>query len=98
MTLPLRITYLQTHPVQYMTPLFRFIAESRTDIELTVLYASIPSAVQQGVGFDEAFEWDLGLLDGYAHHVVAPHREGRRFDSDSLRGADVGPVDDAIAA
>ena len=98
MTSTLRVTYLQTHPVQYMAPLFRFIAEHRTDIELTVLYASMPSAAQQGVGFNEAFEWDLGLLEGYAHRVISTDQKGRRFDSDSLRGADVGPVDDAIAA
>src|SRR5262249_19089181 len=88
---------LQTHPVQYMAPLFRYIATERRDIELTVLYASTPMPEQQGVGFGEAFQWDVSLTEGYAHRVLVPPAEGRRFDSDSFAGADAGPVAEAIA-
>ena len=59
-----RITFVQTHPVQYMAPLFRHIAAHRRDIDLTVLYASTPMPDQQGVGFGEPFEWDVTLTDG----------------------------------
>ena len=69
MSAPYRVTYLQTHPVQYMAPLFRFIASTRRDIELTVLYASTPMPQQQGVGFDQAFVWDVDVLDGYERPV-----------------------------
>jgi glycosyltransferase involved in cell wall biosynthesis len=92
-----RITFVQTHPVQYMAPLFRHIAAHRRDIDLMVLYASTPMPDQQGVGFGESFEWDLTLTDGYTHRILQPPADGRRFDSDSFRGADVGSVGDAIA-
>src|SRR6185503_515654 len=72
------------------------IATHRRDIDLTVLYASTPMPDQQGVGFGEAFEWDLTLTDGYAHRILQPPAPGRRFDSDSFRGVDVGSVADAI--
>jgi glycosyltransferase involved in cell wall biosynthesis len=92
-----RITFVQTHPVQYMAPLFRHIATQRGDIDLTALYASAPMPDQQGVGFDESFEWDVTLTDGYAHRVLQPPAAGRRFGSDSFLGADVGSVAEAIA-
>jgi glycosyltransferase involved in cell wall biosynthesis len=92
-----RVTFVQTHPVQYMAPLFRHIAAHRRDIDLMVLYASTPMPDQQGVGFGEAFDWDVSLTEGYAHRVLQPPADGRRFDSESFRGADVGCVADAIA-
>ena len=93
-----RVTYVQTHPVQYMAPLFRYIAAERRDIELTVLHASTPTPDQQGVGFGEAFEWDVSLTDGYSCRILAPAASNRRFDSDSFGGVDVGPVGDALLA
>lgn len=39
-------------------------------LDLTVLYAMIPSASQQGTGFGVAFEWDRPLLDGYGYTVL----------------------------
>ena len=98
MTSRYRITFMQTHPVQYMAPWFRYIAAERHDLDLTVLYASTPMPDQQGVGFDRAFEWDISLTDGYRHQVLAPADSRRRFDSGSFRGADVGPVDEALIA
>jgi len=98
MTKPHRITFVQTHPVQYMAPLFRYIAAERHDLDLTVLYASTPMPDQQGVGFDRAFQWDISLTDGYRHRILAPAESSRRFDSSSFRGADVGPVDEALMA
>ena len=92
-----RVTILQTHPAQYMAPWFRYIASARRDIDLTVLYASTPLPEQQGVGFDEAFTWDVSLTDGYQNQVLAPPDPGRRFDAGSFSGADVGSVDEALA-
>jgi len=92
-----RVTFVQTHPVQYMAPLFRYVAAQRPEIDLTVLYASTPLADQQGVGFGESFEWDVSLTDGYAHRVFQPPAAGRCFDADSFRGVDVGSVAEAIA-
>ena len=92
-----RVTFVQTHPVQYMAPLFRHIAARRSDVDLTVLYASTPMPDQQGVGFSEPFEWDVSLTDGYTNRILQPAAHGRRFDSESFRGVDVGSVVDAIA-
>ena len=53
-----------THPVQYMAPWFRYLAEN-TDLDLTVWYATLPDKELQGVGFGQAFNWDTDLLQGY---------------------------------
>lgn len=98
MTVRYRVTFVQTHPVQYMAPLFRYIARERRDLDLTVVYASTPMPEQQGVGFGQAFEWDLSLTEGYKHHILAPAKSDRRFDSGDFVGADVGPVGDALLA
>ncbi len=98
MTTPCRVTFVQTHPIQYMAPWFRYIVEHRPDVELTVLYGSTPTANQQGVGFGESFSWDVALLEGYRYSVLSPPAAGRRFDSESFTGVDVGGLDEAIAA
>ena len=53
-----------THPVQYLSPLFRKLAEQ---IDLTVFYAHRPNAAQQGYGFGVPFKWDVDLTSGYTH-------------------------------
>lgn len=96
MTKRYRVTFLQTHPVQYMAPLFRYVATNSREIALTVLYASTPTREQQGVGFGEPFQWDVSLTDGYSNRILAPAASRRRFDSDSFGGADVGGVEEAL--
>jgi glycosyltransferase involved in cell wall biosynthesis len=91
-----RVTFVQTHPVQYMAPWFRYIATNCRDIELTVLYASTPTREQQGIGFGEAFHWDVGLTEGYSHRILAPADSNRSFDSDSFTGADVRGVEEPL--
>jgi hypothetical protein len=98
MTTPCRVTFVQTHPIQYMAPWFRYIAEHRPDVELTVLYGSMPTADQQGVGFGESFSWDVALLEGYRYSVLSAPAVGRRFDSESFTGVDVSGLDETIAA
>jgi glycosyltransferase involved in cell wall biosynthesis len=98
MTALCRVTFIQTHPIQYMAPWFRYIAEHRSDVELTVLYGSTPTANQQGVGFGEGFSWDVPLLEGYRNSILSSSAAGRRFDSESFTGVDVGGLDEAIAA
>jgi len=60
---------VETHPIQYKAPLFRKLAADPR-IDLTVFYAMIPDAAQQGAGFGVPFEWDLPLLGGYRHEVL----------------------------
>ena len=66
---PFRLFAVETHPIQYKAPLFRRLA-AHPDLDLTVLYAMIPDAAQQGAGFGVAFACDVPLLEGYAHEVL----------------------------
>ena len=95
---PIRLTILQTHPVQYEAPWFRQIAAECPEIDLTVLYAARPTPVQQGAGFDEAFEWDTNLVDGYRSRVVRDSRPDDQFTSGRFRGLDVEEIGDAVLA
>ena len=65
-----RLAIVETHPIQYKAPLFRQLA-GHPQIDLTVLYALIPDASQQGAGFGVSFAWDVPLLDGYRYEVLA---------------------------
>ena len=93
----IRLTCVQTHPVQYLAPWFRYIAQQCPDIELTVLYASRPRPEQQGTGFDRAFEWDTSLLDGYRWTIVRESVPQDDFSTRSYRGLDVDGIGGALA-
>lgn len=69
MSAPLKLGVVATHPVQYQVPWFRALA-ARPEVELTVLYAHLPSAEEQGTGFGVPFDWDLPLLEGYRHELL----------------------------
>lgn len=65
-----RLAYLVTHPIQYQAPLLRRIA-AEPDIDLTVFFGSDFSARKfTDPGFGRSIEWDVPLLDGYAHQVL----------------------------
>jgi glycosyltransferase involved in cell wall biosynthesis len=64
-----KLVAVETHPIQYKAPLFRMLAEDPR-FDLTVLFATIPDAAQQGRAFGVPFEWDVPLLDGYRHEVL----------------------------
>ena len=66
---PFRLFAVETHPIQYKAPLFRRLA-AHPELDLTVLYAMIPDAAQQGAGFGVAFAWDVPLREGYAHEML----------------------------
>lgn len=95
---PIRLTVVQTHPVQYLAPWFRYIAANCPEIALTVVYASRPKPEQQGTGFDRAFEWDVSLLDGYTWTMVRESRPGDDFSTASFRGLDVRGIGAALEA
>ena len=67
---PLRLVAVETHPIQYKAPLFRKLAADPR-IDLTVFFAMVPDAAQQGAGFGVAFEWDQSLRAGYRSEVLA---------------------------
>ncbi len=94
---PVRLTVVQTHPVQYNAPWFQYLEAHCPEIDLTVVYASRPRPDQQGAGFDVAFEWDTPLLDGYAWRLVREGRDGDQFNTGRFRGLDVPEIGEAIA-
>ena len=57
-----RLTVVQTHPVQYNAPWFRYVATNCSDIDLTVVYAARPRLAQHGTGFERPIDWDRPLL------------------------------------
>jgi glycosyltransferase involved in cell wall biosynthesis len=97
MNRPIRLTVVMTHPVQYYSPWFRYIADSCADIDLTVLYGAIPDADQQGEGFGRAFTWDVSLTDGY-RFVLCSGAAVKSFASDDFRGIDVPNIERDLAA
>ena len=92
----IRLTVVQTHPVQYMAPWFREITANCPQIDLTVLYASAPKPEQQGTGFDRAFEWDTPLFDGYKWKIVRESVAGDDFSTRSFRGLNVRGIGTAL--
>lgn len=84
-----RLAIFSSHPIQYQAPLFRHLA-ARNDIEVLVFFGS-----RQGLdvtfdkGFGTKFQWDIPLLDGYAHaflpNAAAPGRDVGSFRGILLR-------------
>jgi glycosyltransferase involved in cell wall biosynthesis len=66
---PTRLCVLTTHPIQYMAPWFRALADDPA-LELEVIFLRELNAAQQGVGFGQAFQWDVPLRQGYASRVL----------------------------
>lgn len=67
----LRLAFVLTHPIQYYSPWFRWMAE-HAEFDLHVCYAITPTPAAQAAGFGSPFEWDIPLLDGYANDVLQP--------------------------
>ncbi len=92
----MRLTVLMTHPIQYYSPWFRFIARETPSLELMVLYLSEPLPEQQGAQFGTHFAWDVPLRDGYPNDVLLPARSGNDFGSDRFWGLNVSDIGGAI--
>src|SRR5262249_59732707 len=89
---PIRLTIVETHPIQYNVPWFRHIAGQCPAIDLTVVYASRPTPAQQAVGYGGSFEWDVDLLEGYRAHVGRGSRPRESFAPAPLGGPAVAEV------
>lgn len=70
---PQRMLIVGSHPIQYQTPLFQKLADD-PKLAIDVLYLNLPTAETQGLGFGNAFTWDIPLLEGYPWH---PAKSGR---------------------
>ena len=86
MTSPrLRLVAVETHPIQYKAPLFRKLAADPR-LDLTVFFALVPDAAQQGAGFGVAFEWDQPLRAGYRSETLA--NRAKRPSATAFAGCD----------
>lgn len=70
----MKVVIFATHPIQYHIPWFRELSKN-TEIEILVYYGCFPDAKIQGTGFDEAFEWDIPLLEGYKWVLLESNKE-----------------------
>ena len=75
----MKVAIVATHPIQYQVPWYRALA-SREDVDLTVYYALLPDAEQQGIGFGVPFSWDLRLLDGYNWEALPNSSKSESLD------------------
>jgi len=65
-----RVAVLNSHPIQYFAPLYRYLAAS-PEIDLTVFFLSDLSVREyHDPGFGRAFKWDVPLLGGYRHEFL----------------------------
>jgi glycosyltransferase involved in cell wall biosynthesis len=73
----IRVAFINTHPIQYFTPLYAYLNSSE-DLSVTVLYLSdysVRGANDQGFG--HIVKWDVDLLAGYdARFVRGAERRG----------------------
>src|SRR5438105_4128533 len=79
---------IDTHPIQYRAPLYRFV-QSRLRIPVTAVYASDFSVVgYHDDQFDTTFRWDTDLLSGYSSIFLSRVAEGgaRELTEVSSRG------------
>ena len=65
----MRAVLVTTHPIQYQVPWFQALSEC-PGIDLTVLFAVIPSDAQQGLEFGVKFQWNIPMLEGYQWKVL----------------------------
>ncbi len=78
-----KLAIVCTHPIQYYSPWFRFLAEQAprlrlrlrdeepTDFSFEVFYAHRQTAKGQAeAGFGVEFEWDVPVLEGYPHRFL----------------------------
>ena len=78
----MRLGILTTHPVQYYVPLYRALAR---ELDLEVFFSHRQTAAgQAAAGFGVGFEWDVPLLDGYAHTFL--DNRARRPSTDTFAG------------
>ena len=67
-----RIVFLLTHPIQYLSPFFTYMAEVADDrIEFSVLYqsdCSVRGYKDKAMGCQ--INWDIDLLDGYSYQFL----------------------------
>src|SRR6059058_1786526 len=91
-----RLALISTHPIQYHAPWFRALAE-RPELDLEVLYCHRATRHEQAnAGFNVEFDWDVALLDGYAHRFL--RNVARKPSLNGFTGLDTPEISDIIKA
>ena len=75
LSVPLRLAYFVSHPIQYQAPLLRRIA-AEPDVDMTVFFSSDVSVrghVDPGFGVN--VKWDVPILAGYKHEFLPRMRD-----------------------
>lgn len=86
-----RVLAVATHPVQYMSPIFRRMA-GHPGFELNVAYCSLRGAeAAHDPEFGTSIQWDVPLLDGYSWTHV-PNRGSGRETFLGLRNPGIGKL------
>jgi hypothetical protein len=74
-----RVLAIGSHPVQYMSPLFRRMAQ-HPQLDLSVAYCTLRGAQHSyDPDFNTTVKWDIPLLEGYKQEV--PNRGPARIRS-----------------
>lgn len=76
----MKLAIFITHPTQYFSPWFRYMAATRA-IDLTVIYATEADSQQLGAEFGERTAWNIPLRDGYDSIVLQPRWHGDSLDA-----------------
>src|SRR5213594_1508065 len=83
------LAILTTHPIQYQVPLWKEL--TRRGVPLEVWYLSDQGHRQSlDPGFGQEFSWDLDMLGGYPHRVLATNPA--TADISKFRGARIGSL------
>ena len=73
----IRLGYLVSHPIQYQAPLLREIS-TEPGIDLRVLFLSdFSTRSYHDAEFGVAVDWDVPLIEGYAHRFLSSAVPGR---------------------
>lgn len=66
-----RLAIVATHPIQYLTPVFRQLHERHTvDIQVFYEWKGTAQQASHDHGFGQSIQWDIPLLDGYPHVFI----------------------------
>lgn len=78
MTPETRLAVITTHPIQYIAPWYRALAQEPS-LSLDVIFMREPEPHLQGQGFGQAFRWDIPLRDGYRSVVLGVSEDWRHL-------------------
>jgi glycosyltransferase involved in cell wall biosynthesis len=93
----MKLAIVSTHPIQYYAPVFRALsAYSALDLRVFYTWSQAADNTLFDHGFGAEVQWDIPLLDGYAHQFVRNVAE--RAGSHHFRGINNPTLIDEIEA